>query len=165
MEPTTTEWMILPLRRYAEFGGRSRRAEYWWFILFGLIVSVVAAVIDGILGLRAFGLGTIVSLGLFIPQLAVGFRRLHDLDRSGWWLVGPLLLAVPLGGMLGYSLTSGGLGAGVGGGLGGGSVLLGLLGLALVVYSIVLLVWFCQRGTVGDNRFGPDPLAGVALQR
>ena len=154
MDRPATEWMIEPLRRYADFGGRSRRAEYWWFILFGFLLSLAAALIDRILGLTTLGVGTLVSLGLFIPQLAVGFRRLHDLDRSGWWLVGPLVLAIPLGLVVGFSAA---------GGAGAGSIaVLGVLGLALFVYSVVLIVWFCQRGTVGTNRYGPDPLADLA---
>jgi uncharacterized membrane protein YhaH (DUF805 family) len=103
--------------RYSDFQGRARRAEYWYFALFCLLVDVVLAIIGNHL------LGTlihvVVGLGLALPASSVAVRRLHDLDRSGWWC---FINFVPV------------------------------LGL------IVLIYWFCQRGTVGMNRFGVDPL-------
>ncbi|PRY45726.1 uncharacterized membrane protein YhaH (DUF805 family) [Geodermatophilus tzadiensis] len=83
------------LTRYADFTGRARRAEYWWFALFSVAVVVVAAIIDALIGFPL--LQIVVSLGLFIPSLAVGVRRLHDTDRSGWWL---LIGLVPFGGIV-----------------------------------------------------------------
>jgi uncharacterized membrane protein YhaH (DUF805 family) len=83
------------LTRYADFTGRARRAEYWWFALFSVIVVVVAAIIDAAIGFPLLQL--VVTLGLFIPSLAVGVRRLHDTDRSGWWL---LIGLVPFGGIV-----------------------------------------------------------------
>ena len=79
------------LSKYADFSGRARRSEYWWFFLFDLLVSLVAAVVDLVIGtassLGPYGLLQIVaSLALFIPGLAVAVRRLHDTDRVGWWL-------------------------------------------------------------------------------
>jgi len=65
--------------KYAEFTGRARRSEYWWFALFGFAISLVLS--------RALILGMIASLALFAPQLAVGVRRLHDTGRSGWYLL------------------------------------------------------------------------------
>jgi uncharacterized membrane protein YhaH (DUF805 family) len=75
--------------KYVDFNGRARRSEYWFFVLFGVIVSIVTSILDSILGLD-FGsgsgvLGTVASLALLLPQLAVGARRLHDTGRSGWW--------------------------------------------------------------------------------
>lgn len=74
---------------YANFSGRARRSEYWYFVLFNIIISIVAAVVDQLLmSIIGFGfVGIIVSLGLLIPGIAVGARRLHDTDRSGWWLL------------------------------------------------------------------------------
>ena len=85
-------------QKYVDFSGRARRSEYWYFVLFGIIVSVVAGVIDGILGTRntlgSYGLiGGLASLALLLPNLGVGARRLHDTGRSGWWL---LIGLVPL---------------------------------------------------------------------
>jgi len=133
------EWMLLPLRRYAQFSGRSRRKEFWYFVLFLFIVSFILTIIDSALGLggsttREFdrtatgisagyytsgGLLTgLFALATLIPNLAVAVRRLHDTDRSGWWI---LLSFLPL---IGW---------------------------------IVLLVFYLTDGTRGPNRFGPDP--------
>jgi uncharacterized membrane protein YhaH (DUF805 family) len=81
------------LGNYAVFAGRARRSEYWWFTLFGLLASAAAAVLDVV----AFPystvqpLSTLLSLGLLLPSLAVGVRRLHDTGRSGWWMLIGLL--------------------------------------------------------------------------
>ena len=87
------EWMLMPLRRYADFSGRSRRKEYWMFIL-GMIIAVVAlSIVEGILGLSGmvggvYGpLTTIALLGLIIPGIAVQVRRFHDQDKSGWFVL------------------------------------------------------------------------------
>jgi uncharacterized membrane protein YhaH (DUF805 family) len=79
-------------RKYADFHGRARRSEFWFFILFTAIVSAVGGVLDAIFGIRSgmAGGGTGPIQGLFqllllVPTLAVGARRLHDTSRSGWW--------------------------------------------------------------------------------
>ena len=84
--------------QYVTFSGRAPRSEYWYWTLFTLIASIVAGILDGILGLGI--IGALVSLGLFLPSLAVAIRRLHDIDRTGWWvllaftLIGIILLIV-----------------------------------------------------------------------
>lgn len=126
-------WMFLPYRRYAEFGGRSRRREYWSFMAFYFLVYLVMNVAfghpqtitgpsgfsaySGLTGFPAlvFGLFALASL---IPHLAVAVRRLHDQNRSGWLL---------------------------------------LLGLIPVLGWFALLVLYCLDGTPGPNRYGPDP--------
>ena len=102
------EWMLLPYRRYFEFTGRSRRREYWMFTLLYVLVSVAISVLLGTT--QTFRAGFFVSTQLvtsgpgdvvqdvfglvsFIPGLAVTVRRLHDIDRSGWWF---LLVFVPV---------------------------------------------------------------------
>ena len=120
-------------RKYAMFDGRARRAELWWFVLFSFLVQAAVAVLSAIIAPAdgSVALGTIlaalisfiVTLGLLLPSIAVGVRRLHDIDRTGWWM---LLVLIPL------------------------------------IGQIVLLVFFCLRGTDGPNRFGPDPLGGDA---
>nr|WP_318963260.1 DUF805 domain-containing protein [Sphingosinicella flava] len=131
------EWMLLPLKRYAEFSGRSRRKEYWMFTLFlflvniaaGLVLSLVmggAAMSDGDGGIMAALGGSLLLLAILglvflIPSIAVGVRRLHDQDKSGWFL---------------------------------------LLGLIPYLGAIVLIVMMCLSGTPGPNRYGPDPKAG-----
>ena len=90
-------------RNYVTFSGRAARSEYWWFFLFSIMVSILIGIIESSLGL---GQGTVTSgdggisanyaggilsglwgLGNFLPSLAVAVRRLHDTDRSGWWVL------------------------------------------------------------------------------
>jgi uncharacterized membrane protein YhaH (DUF805 family) len=79
------------LGKYADFSGRARRSEFWWFFLFTSLVSVVTSVVDSVIGTDYGGaanggiLNTLASLALLLPGLAVGARRLHDTGRSGWW--------------------------------------------------------------------------------
>jgi len=84
------------LKKYAVFEGRARRAEYWYFFLFNIIVTIVIAIINAILANRLSFLGVLYALAVFIPGLAVTVRRLHDTGRSGWWF---LIGLVPI---LGY---------------------------------------------------------------
>jgi uncharacterized membrane protein YhaH (DUF805 family) len=105
------------LSKYATFTGRAPRSEYWYFVLFQAVVGVVAAAISRAIDLNL--VSTLVELLLFLPSLAVGIRRLHDIDRSGWWT---------------------------------------LLGFVPFIGWVVLIIWACTKGTLGPNRFGPDPL-------
>ncbi|MFF0469908.1 DUF805 domain-containing protein [Micromonospora zamorensis] len=89
--------------QYVGFAGRARRSEYWWFALFAVIVSIVAAILDSALGLTFENgsttgfIGLVVNLALLLPTLAVAVRRLHDTDRTGWWV---LIGLVPLVGAI-----------------------------------------------------------------
>jgi uncharacterized membrane protein YhaH (DUF805 family) len=85
-------WFLLALKKYAEFSGRSRRSEYWYFVLFYVLIYMGLALVDTLTGSfnAASGMGIlsgIYSLGMLIPSIAVGVRRLHATDRSGWWLL------------------------------------------------------------------------------
>jgi uncharacterized membrane protein YhaH (DUF805 family) len=125
-------WALLPLKRYADFSGRSRRKEYWSFMLMVIVLTVALAFVTGAgavfwdpataMSGGGLGMGVIlillVSLALFIPSLAVQARRFHDQDKSGWFV---LLNFIPY--------------------LGG----------------LIVLVFMCLEGTRGPNRFGPDP--------
>jgi uncharacterized membrane protein YhaH (DUF805 family) len=154
------KWMLLPLKRYAEFSGRSRRKEYWMFylgvvLLYALLIVLLfaagasglsAATAEGITGLEGtamviLAVMTLVWLALLIPGIAVGVRRLHDIDRTGWWLMagyGPYLLGMA--------------------GLIGGMPMAGSV-LTLVSYAgfILLFIFSLLDGTKGANRFGEDP--------
>jgi uncharacterized membrane protein YhaH (DUF805 family) len=79
--------IVTCLTKYVDFNGRASRPEFWWFTLFGILVSVVLSLIDAaIFGDKAIGLlDGLFSLGIFLPSLAVGARRLHDIGKSGWW--------------------------------------------------------------------------------
>jgi uncharacterized membrane protein YhaH (DUF805 family) len=86
--------------QYAGFGGRARRSEYWWFVLFSVLVGIVTSILDIALGtdfegsITSSGLFSLIAnLALLLPSLAVAVRRLHDTDRSGWWI---LIALIPL---------------------------------------------------------------------
>ena len=95
-------WYLEVLKKYAVFDGRAQRAEYWYFFLFSMIISLVFVVIDIATGSfneeTGFGLlSGIYTLAVLIPTIAVGVRRLHDTNRTGWWM---LLALVPLIGFI-----------------------------------------------------------------
>ena len=78
------------LTNYAGFEGRARRAEYWYFVLFNVIISIGLGIIDGVAGLIDFGISDIYSLAVLIPSIAVGIRRMHDVGKSGWFILIPI---------------------------------------------------------------------------
>ncbi|NJN78351.1 MAG: DUF805 domain-containing protein [Saprospiraceae bacterium] len=78
------------LKKYAVFEGRARRSEYWYFVLFNLIISVGLGVIDGIVGLMQFGISDVYSLAVLVPTIAVAIRRMHDVGKSGWYCLIPI---------------------------------------------------------------------------
>ena len=91
-------WYLEVLKKYAVFSGRARRKEYWMFFLFNLIILFVIGLVEGFAGSPGI-VGMLYSLGVLIPGIAVSVRRLHDTDRSGWWiLIGlvPLIGAIVL---------------------------------------------------------------------
>ncbi|HEY1076506.1 MAG TPA: DUF805 domain-containing protein [Fontimonas sp.] len=94
-------WYLDVLKKYAVFNGRARRQEYWMFVLFNLIISVVLSFVDGMLGMsvgEGLGLlGLIYALAVLLPGIGVSIRRLHDTNRSGWWL---LIALVPVVGVI-----------------------------------------------------------------
>lgn len=89
--------------KYAIFSGRAPRSELWWFVLFTLLANFALGIVDqAIFGLSPDGqpvsiLGGLFSLAVLLPTIAVGVRRLHDLDRTGWWY---LLIFIPVVGAL-----------------------------------------------------------------
>jgi uncharacterized membrane protein YhaH (DUF805 family) len=88
------------LSKYADFTGRGRRSEYWWFVVFAAVVTTVASVADAIIGTQFGNFGllqALATLALLLPGLAVGARRLHDVGQSGSML---LLLIIPVVGAL-----------------------------------------------------------------
>ncbi len=178
---TPIDWALRPLRRYADFTGRAPRAEFWWFFPFLVLVFlatwlgiVVALGItigpeagasappgahssssrDMLLGAGAILLG-LFWLALIIPSVALQTRRLHDTNRSGWW-VGAfyLLYAAYITLLIGAAVLGGGAPASPEGSLLDGAI---ALWLAMFLYSIALLVLFSLPGTKGYNRFGADP--------
>lgn len=106
-------WYLKVLKNYAEFSGRARRKEFWMFALFNIGISVILSIIDAITT-AAVGIGVLsglYGLAVLIPSLAVSIRRLHDTDRSGFWL---LIWFIPVIGwiiLLVFSLQEGTRGA------------------------------------------------------
>ena len=93
-------WYLQALRKYAVFDGRAHRTEYWMFILFNVIITLVLYLIEALAGGPGV-LGGLYGLAVLIPGIAVAVRRLHDTNRSGWWwliglipLVGTIVLLV-----------------------------------------------------------------------
>ena len=86
------DWYLDVLKnKYATFSGRARRKEYWMFLLINLVVSVALALIDSLIGsVSESGMGllsSVYSIGVLIPSLALSVRRLHDIGRTGWWVL------------------------------------------------------------------------------
>ena len=104
---------------YVKFSGRAIRSEYWYWTLFVVVGLIAAGIIDLVLGTTV--IFPLFGLAIILPSLAVAVRRLHDLDRAGWWI---------------------------------------FINLIPIIGWIILIIWYCTRGTVGPNRFGPDPLGG-----
>ncbi len=138
------QWVIMPFRRLTDYAGRSRRMEFWLFWLLALIAQMLASYTEAATGQAALfaGMGPvtlIVTLVLLLPATTVGIRRLHDIDRAGWWM---LLFAVPYFGWL-ASVESGAQSI--------------VAAIALLVGAIVLLILLVQPGKPGENRYGTDP--------
>src|SRR5215213_4045954 len=99
--PLVSYWKKVVLENYANFTGRARRAEFWWYFLANFIISIIFNIIDAVIG-SGMGagigvIGLIYSLAVLVPGLAVGVRRLHDTGKSGWWL---LIALIPLVGII-----------------------------------------------------------------
>jgi len=94
----TMNYYLKVLQNYTNFNGRARRAEYWYFVLFNAIASIILSLIGLVIN---FGLlGNIYSLAVMLPSIAVGVRRMHDVGKSGWFLLIPIynfILAVTPG--------------------------------------------------------------------
>lgn len=95
-------WYLHVLKNYATFSGRARRKEYWMFFLFNVLISLGLGVLDVVAGTYSVEYETgffsgLYSLLVLIPGIAVGVRRLHDTNRSGWWI---LISLIPLIGVI-----------------------------------------------------------------
>jgi uncharacterized membrane protein YhaH (DUF805 family) len=150
---TPVDWAKRPIHKYADFTGRAPRAEYWWYALALVIVFVVLGIVESMVGLKGMLFGVygpltgLLWLATIVPGIAVGVRRLHDTNRSGWWL----LLVVPY--LISAVLALRSMAAGSMAGLGSA----GLLGIVGIICVIALLVFMVLPGTPGDNRYGPNP--------
>ena len=110
----------LGFQHYFDFRSRSTRAEYWWWVLFVILSQQALNVVN-------IRIGILFGLAVLIPGLALGTRRLHDINKSGWWLLmwfGIFLIR---------------------------------FGIFLIAPVIVLIVWHTKRSDEGTNKYGPDP--------
>src|ERR1700678_995851 len=101
---------------YVKFSGRAIRSEYWYWVLFTALGNIVAGIIDAVIGTSV--INPLFGLAVILPSIAVAIRRLHDLDRTGWWL---------------------------------------LIGLIPLIGWIILIIWYCSRGTGGPKPLWADP--------
>ena len=86
-------WYLGVLKKYAVFGGRARRKEYWMFVLFNVLITLALGIVEGIVLPGSSVLPGLYSLAVLVPGLAVSVRRLHDTGRTGWWV---LISLVPI---------------------------------------------------------------------
>jgi uncharacterized membrane protein YhaH (DUF805 family) len=157
------EWAVRPIRKYADFSGRAPRAEYWWFYLATMVIQIPLGIIDEMLG-EWSPLSGLFGLAILLPTIAVSVRRLHDIDRTGWWLAAfflPLVVlviwaAVAIAAYLPGTPPEP-----------SGSELVGMIVavIAFVILGIVLLVFTLTQGTEGPNRFGDDPYGPGNLEQ
>lgn len=133
-------------KKYATFSGRARRSEYWWWFLFQCLM--------GLLSLIPI-LGWIIAVALILPNLAINVRRLHDVGRTGWWLLAPYGFSL-LGGIL---LGAGALvGLGGHGSSGGITAVIGAIALlGGIITGIMLFIWDLSDSKPETNQYGPSP--------
>jgi uncharacterized membrane protein YhaH (DUF805 family) len=189
MAKNTTPLMFQPLVKYAEFNGRSRRSEFWLWVLLNIIVGMVLSSVtfymlgsslhlaegkpEAFMGryMSVMSIMQLINLGLFLPSLAVGVRRLHDTNRTGWWTVMPIIVAIA-GFILFFIIFGTSLFQLIGASNSGKEVsdtqsmefvfkfmgaMVFCIFLPMLISQIVMLVFYVTDGTPGPNRFGPDP--------
>ena len=185
------EWMLMPLKRYADFSGRSRRMEFWMWQVFKFLVGCVFMVIMFVIFGAAFaGMSSskdpsqmvaaaggvlvvwmiymIFGLAIIIPDFAVAVRRLHDTNRSGWWILAPIGTYF-VGVIAAVIMASAGVGMGPDTQAGTGMLATGgivwlVAFLITLVLLLVILVFMFLDGTPGPNKYGPDPKGRDASQ-
>ncbi len=84
------KWYTKVLKNYAQFNGRARRSEYWYFFLFSAIITIILTFVDRAIGSEGGMLSNIYSLAVLVPTIAAGIRRMHDVGKSGWFLLIPI---------------------------------------------------------------------------
>lgn len=147
---------LQPYKKYATFSGRASRAEYWFFYMYFVLATLLTSIVDVVVKLTG-GPGELIT-GLFclvsiLPLFAVTVRRLHDTDRSGWWLPGVILGS--LGALVMVAMAVPAFAASK-----GAALALGLAGLAVLAgLNIAFTVFLCFRGTPGVNNYGEPPQA------
>lgn len=132
---TFKQAVLTALKKYSVFAGRASRPEFWWWVVFMIMLGAATSLAEQVMASPKFApevftkntpqqISHIISLFVFLPTLSVGIRRLHDTGRSGVWI---LVVCVPL------------------------------LGILLLIY------WFASKGEAGKNQFGPPPQRDAVL--
>lgn len=143
------EYYLGAFRKFATFSGRARRKEYGWFLVFNFLATIIFSILDFLLfGDKDGVLSSIYALVVFIPSLAISVRRLHDIGKSGWFLLVifflPFIVAI-IGALL-MAVSE-------------------IIGLIIMFIGIILILYFSfyylifTKGVVGDNIYGSDPKA------
>ena len=155
------------LQHYADFQGRARRSEFWFFQLFNFLIAIgiylIVLAIKGVTGVNLGFLNSVFSLAVFIPNLAVSARRLHDTNRSGWWqlltyvttLTTSVLMLIFI-----YPLFINGMNEHAFSICMEQKGLLVLLCISIMFYlaaGTLLLVWYCFDSQPGANQYGSNP--------
>lgn len=156
------KWFIKCFKQYADFSGRARRKEYWFFALFNVIITLILSIgwigqfgnalmsdpdevsvaMLSALGSPFFIIMLVYSLVIFIPGLAVCVRRLHDIGRSGYWLLGYY------GANIVFSMIDT---------ISHNTVVTLIANLITVALSIMFIVWMFKDSEYGTNQYGPNP--------
>lgn len=150
--------------KYATFSGRARRSEFWFWYLFTIIVNLCLTWIP---------FASLLTLALILPSFAVVVRRLHDIGRSGWWILLSIVPSIITMGILIALLGSAFVSIAIGGsydydaeelanslGANAGLLIMYLLSLiATLICSIAFLIMLCQDSKAGENKYGINPKA------
>lgn len=167
---TFKDAVVSGFRNAFEFKGRARRPEYWWFFLFAFAGAFVLGLLEMLILGR--GSGTLVALfqiAVFVPFLAVGWRRLQDTGRPGWWLLVPaavVVVSTVISGSLTRTMMMGGMGGMMHGqqmgpgaaiGIGASATTIVALAIAQLVAGLVIIWWMSRPSQRGPNDYGPEP--------
>lgn len=167
---TITDAIASGFRNAFTFKGRARRPEYWWFFLFVFAGAFVIGLLEMVLlGPGSSTLVVLFQLAIFLPFLAVGWRRLQDTGRPGWWLLVPsgiVVVSTLISGSLTRAMLAGGMGPIMHGepmgpgarmGLGASASTVVSLGVAQLLAGLVIIWWMSRPSQRGPNAYGPEP--------
>ena len=135
---------------YFVFRGRATRAEFWWWQLFNVAIQIVGSIVDAVTGLPGI-LGTLLGLALLIPSISLATRRLHDINKSGWW---QLLWLLPVA--IGIIIALVSWIADLHDWAFYGTAIAILIVFTLIVV-VLLIYWYVRQGDDGSNKYGEDP--------
>lgn len=140
-------WYLKVLKNYVNFKGRARRKEYWMFTLITTLIAICISIAE--LPFNTELGSNIYAFATLLPTLAVSIRRLHDIGKSGWWAVIPMLLLTILIVLMEFTSALDVL-------LGNGVALTIFLVLCFS-YGILMLVWACTDSQASENKYGKNP--------